>query len=394
MNIDNKYYNLIIDNKFYSFIETTQTPNNQDRIDLLTKIDQIVKHRFQYNPQSKDEFSNLTERDLLKVLDEKSKELCEDYKKQSQPIWKIVFSLFNDQEGKIDQLYNGIHARVENYLNPPQIFPSIPGEIIQHVISYLKISELGKFARLNKHAKEHAERAFLTKAIELGFNNTDTKAAFNYLEKLYSELNILCSKKTTHLPSIFKKNLVQEKGVIDLEATLKKLQNLALQDMLNLISHSIFFDLDVSNFGVAVFPHKYQNFLSFLKKQLEISLKGVNLSTYNFNLNRVDQTALRTVILQGEFEFIEMLLKHGVRLDLSVLNFVFRLESKSRMNINIVKLLLNYGADVNARENNYTPLDNALLMRSSPEMIQLLRENKALTAKELDAFEEEKMYGP
>lgn len=376
MNINERCYDLEISTT-YNFVEISEKVDGCDPFELLIKIKKILDDLLCYNSLSKDEFSNLTEMDLLKLLDQQSRKICES-------CLHIRTGLSSDQEEKIKQIYTAIHTRIENILNPPTIFPfPFSNELIQEFIKYLKISEIGSFARLNKHAKHHADVTLLNRAREFGYRGNDQLSASQYLKNLYKEMEVLWSRREerierlSYTPLMMSYIVLGKNNAISVEATLNNLQKLKGIDFRNLFSELLFFRL---NYTEKVHDYMYKHICTFLLKQLDFLIENGDLSPNSFFENR--DLSIR-VLSDTPIDFLKVLLKH--KADLSLLKespFLYLISYKPPSVkyvelIERIKLLLQYGVKLTNEHDgakNYLP---QVVNWAPYELVKLLLDNGA-----------------
>ncbi|EFB40089.1 hypothetical protein pah_c271o001, partial [Parachlamydia acanthamoebae str. Hall's coccus] len=292
MNVNNKYFDVVIDSNSFYIIESSSKPKtHKSAIATLNKIETILKNRLAYDIDHQDDYSKLSKIDLSEILKNKSSEIHNGYKeKQSKLNW-IVRKIFS-QEKKI----NAIHTRIENYVTPPQVLP-LPNELIEEVTKYLGISEQVTLAQLNRHGKAHAASAIVKRAQEFGYEGHDKTEAVEYVKELFNEVQNLSRQGM-----IPEKYLAYKKNKIDLERILQNLQGLHTEDIFNILGNE------------KLYSSSFQKFRKIFNPK------------WNWKVSKVDSNHVKE--------------KGNVALFLAAKN-----ENK-----NILELLLRHGANINARD--------------------------------------------
>lgn len=360
MNINGKYFDLVVGPHTFYFVETKEKPQDINAFDLLTKIEKVVTHKLKYDPDhGKDEFAKYREQELWTIFNENSKALNKTYQEQQLKlnwIWRKLFS----QEVRANIIRQRINTKIENYVNPPRVFP-LPNETIREITKYFNLSDLAKFARLNWHAKGQSDRAFFESARELGYKGKDEAEAADFVKKLSLTLEDL------HNQNYFPKDIIVLKnGYVNLEETVQRFQKLTTEAFLRIL--------------LLTNVRAYNDyFWSFLTKQADTCLKRLDILSKDASTSSLVEGALMSTIVNDKIELVETLLKRGADPNIggSALDFLFHIRSTGRDNLNLVRLLLDYGSKINVQDpNGETPLLKAAGWREE-EIVVLLLEKGA-----------------
>lgn len=330
MNINNKYYRLVINPESFHFVEMEKL-QDQDPLDLLSRIESVLKNNFKYNPEKKDTFSELTQSALLDLLSQKTAEIYKAYRtKQAEP-WFITNALeklcnYGSEKlfGKMKRI-NEIYARISK-MNLTPVYP-LSNELIQNILNYLEVSNLGKFAQVSRHAKAHADTVFLRKARELGYEGEDCVEASEHIKSLFCDFKRI---------EIFLGDFDAREGRFNPEASLEK-RKLHVDFIGRLGDTPLHLAIRMCSFP----------YVKFIVKS------GANIHKQNN-----DRETPLILASRCSTEIVKFLIKHGADYKiLSIDNCNLLHNAVLWDQANTVKLLLEYGLDVNARNvNGKTPL--------------------------------------
>lgn len=231
MNLDNKYFDIIIDsnNSFYVVESSTKPKTRDSALATLTKIETILRDNLKYKNEIKDGYSELSRSELLKFLDTKSSEIHAGYTaKQARLTWLVrkIFSKENEVQA--------IHTRIKNYIKPPEALPGLATDNIREISKYLDVPGIATLAQLNRQGKKHAAEAVIKRAREFGYDGNNSAEASAYIKHLFRETQSLVK----HYRLIPAKYLVYKEDKLDIEKVLQNLESLSNEEMGNIIANA------------------------------------------------------------------------------------------------------------------------------------------------------------
>lgn len=343
MNINGKYFELVVGQNSFHFIEANKKESDTEQLDLLAKIETVVKNHLKYEPVNRDESLQLSEKDLLNIFNSHLEALPQKYQEQSSKLSRVVQERLSQDVSE---------AKKET--------PFLPSDIIGEIANYLSISELGKLRGVDKRIHSQANKAILQRVKTFGYRGEDLSEVATYLKGLHEQVKNLCSSKI--IPENY---IVFKQGeLINFEATMQKLQNLTSEEFLQILSNK-----DI---------YKMAHFCGFLIKQSEKSLADVDLSLKE---DKLISDLLQKTIFGNNIELLKVLLKHKVKPNIVALALhdVFHERSEAKRNLEMVTFLVDSGADVNAADSTgRKPILKAMIVIwQTKEIIQFLLEKGA-----------------
>lgn len=333
---ENTYFNINIqkNNEFY-IIDSSEMYESE--LSTLEKIEKIISNNSNYFKQINDKYSKISKSELFDLLRKKSTEIKNEYDKKlaSKNALEKIFS--GNEKNHIKLIYN----RIFNY-------PVLPlyDQMIQEILSHLPLTDLARFACTNRHAKTQTFTAMLLRARSFRFTGNDFHDGMHYLARLFQEVKLLNQKNSipkNYISNEIKKDLFLKKIIFKPEKTLKNLEVINSED--------VFFIFSKPRSDASIFSNHFiniRNFLTHCKDSGAISQSADDLQ----------RKALENALQYDEPTVIEMLLRHGINVNLSLfeqtttaLHTVVE-KWPETTSLQIVKLLLQHGAAVTIPNKN------------------------------------------
>ena len=286
MDINN--FDVVIEDNSY-FIQSLIGHKNDKKynfdINLLTKIELVVKCKMKYSQDYQDEFSKLSDDDLMGILKKKTLEI---HNKISKSNW-LARKTFNKEKQ-----VNLIKTRIINYITPPQAL-SLSKELIKKVTDNLSVQELSLLSQLNRQWRVLSDEYILKHSV--------IKSLFDRQSPVVS----VCKSVISEAISLFEKRSIDSKYMpincieivdekINLEWTIKNLKNLPDKDLIyilinvNYLSHD---DWDLLGFLYNIFRENLRS-TKTLSEEAKVLL-GDALSRYStddrvgYFLNKIEK---------------------------------------------------------------------------------------------------------
>lgn len=262
---------------------------------------------------------------------------------------------------------------------------------IHEISKYLDAASLKAFSVVNREAKALTAAPIVKRAQKFGYEGNDSAAAVKYINDLSNEVNQLVdnkilSKECLSYHKIPKKYFFSKGEQLNFEKTLKNLQNLSKEELFTLLSNETIYSPSFDKFQKAFNPKdnwkiKEENNTSIKEngiKALTLAAKNGNPNILEFLLQQgADPNAskpneippLHHAAYRGDFKMVELLLKYKAKANEKILENTplvfacgfkpFRNTKTYTPNIKVIKLLIENGADCNARDGfGRSPLDH------------------------------------
>lgn len=184
--ISNNYFEIVLKQNSYHIIENQSKPQKSgSSLANLQKINQILTKNLHYQSNETDSYSSLSPDELAKILLKKATELKTGYKAKiarldwfTKLICITILGCHATNKTEIKTLF----TKISNRISPPSALPLLNGDCIQKITNYLTLRDLASFARVNKNATLHKNRAILIQAQQMGFVGTSIRLAEDYLK--------------------------------------------------------------------------------------------------------------------------------------------------------------------------------------------------------------------
>jgi hypothetical protein len=192
-----KYVDVELIENHFRIVEKDNVSITDAALQTVENIQAVVSERLEYVKEGQDEYSKLPQEKLYLKLKDIAAEVRKRYLEKKAiapergrniPIIKWVHSYFN----KINVIVNGI----ENLVSPPD-FLRLPSEVIVHILSFLRITEIWKSFCICKDLVAHAKATEClrgTKYAEL------TKEKHYFQEKYFLEAKKMCIEMYANSP--------------------------------------------------------------------------------------------------------------------------------------------------------------------------------------------------
>ncbi len=322
-----KFFDVIIEQDVFHIVETDKKPTGS-AISVLNKIEEVIARGLKYDPDYKDEYSTLSNCELLSFLNAKSAEITEGYLSKAAKLNCFAKMMFG-QEEKVCSA----QTRIENLLPHLEL---LPNELMQEIASHLPWSDLPKVALLNPHGKVHSDRALLGRARAFGYQGDNFVEATTYLREILEEVEEFSNTGLLPEKYISKKILL-----INPEKTLQNLKVLTLDDFLQIFIHC------PAKQNKGIYSNSFQNLRTFLICCVKnLPIKGVNPNLQN----NQGETILHLGVREGQKNVVALLLK--LKADPNILDFSgFSPLCLNTSDSEITQLLLDHGAEIDYQTN-------------------------------------------
>ena len=184
--IRNNYFEVVLKENSYHIIENQSKPQKSgSSLANLQIINQILTKNLHYQSNETDSYSSLSQDEHAKVLLKMATELKTGYKaKIARLDWlsKLLFITILGCHAKNKTEIKTLFTKISNRISPPSALPLLNGDCIQKITNYLTLRDLASFARVNKNATLHKNRAILKQAQQMGFVGTSIWLATDYLK--------------------------------------------------------------------------------------------------------------------------------------------------------------------------------------------------------------------
>lgn len=354
------YTDIFVADNYFSIVECDRKPHGA--LSTLLRIEEVMRRGLQYKKDSDDQFTNLPKDELYAALKQRAEGIRDGYIKKTTALSSFIRFFWG--VSKKEKVIQATFDRIVNLAAPLSIL-KLPNETIQHIIGFLKTSELGKLAQVNKLFESHIQLAVIQRARGNGYEGRDFAEAKDYLNNLFQFISDLVG----YIPEKY----VVRKGRWpfwhhDFEATLKNIQYLNEEEenrfKINL-THGLNF---------AIEKGKAQT-VKLLLKHGAVAI----INNLGFGIEG-GLSPLHLAITENKPEIVELLLANGA--DLNIFDRKHGLPplvwAAEYGNEEIVKKLIEAGADVNAL--CFGGLNGALakaIIRNYPKIVKLLLESGA-----------------
>lgn len=186
INIQSNYFEIVLHEDSYHILENQHKPQKSgSSLANLQKISQILTNNLHYHSNESDSYSSLSQNELAKILLKKAADLKTGYKAKiarldwvTKLICITILGCHATNKTEIKTLF----TKISNQIAPPSALPLLTGDCIQRITNYLTLRDLASFARVNKNATLHKNKAILIRSQQLGFVGTSMLLAENYLK--------------------------------------------------------------------------------------------------------------------------------------------------------------------------------------------------------------------
>lgn len=352
--ITNKYFDVIIEQDMFHIVETEKKPN-ESAISILNKIEIVIARGLKYDPKYQDEYSTLSNCELLTFLNAKSEEIAEGYLSNAAKLNCVVKMIFAREEKVCSA-----RTRIRNLLPHLEL---LPNELMQEIASYLPLEDLPKVALLNPHGKAHSDRALLLRARAFGYQGDNFVEATTYLREIFEEV-----EDFSNMGLLPEEYISQQNLLIDPEKTLQNLKYLTLENFFQIFIHV------GADQNKGIYSNSFQKLRIFLIHCVkDLSIKGVDPNLQNY----LGETILHLGVREGQKNVVALLL--NFKADPNAIDFFgFAPLCLNTSDPEITQLLLDHGAEIDYQTN---PDGNTALHFASQngqlETIEILLENGA-----------------
>ncbi len=323
----NNYLNFQYDRNYFFIVKTEKEEPTTSALKTLKDIEIVMRLNLTYRPEVDDEFSKLPSNLLRAKLKDVAKDIKTQFHKEAShaSFFESFFGEISLQEKAIQAVYN----RIENLVSPPTF--DLPNDAIENILAHLDLKDIAIVKQVSKTSDELSKEVEINRARDYGFQGKDYKEAKQYLLNLYQGI-----KGYIKSPELRGRGIFVMKGKwysehLDVEATLKNIKALS----------------------------------TALKNEVVNVLKR-NLDHYLIKNSEED--------LQSIKNNCALLNMFAVKLD----DYLLKRIGQQDANPKIIQILLDSGADVNARDKDgITPLIFATANQLNPEIFKLLLASRA-----------------
>lgn len=284
-----------------------------------------------------------------------------------------VFAKYVRGDGKsylrLQQVRSIVHHIQEMVYPVNGKFHPLPDEIIQHVFTYLDSCALGRIGRANKRMLVNANEAFVAMAKSCGFIGNDSKAK-HYLKKRFIDIKYLLRT------GVFNDVRKCEEIIRSFRSDLQTANRLSFAQSLLQAVKECKRSLVKTHIVMGVFPKtssnltplhlavrtKYIKMVSLILYQQSYKVSDSQYSAYdttkeitelflktNMDINRiidgVELMPLVKAVRDYSYDSVVLLLKKGADPNIIYYGKPLIFQALSSISINILKVLLDYGAD-------------------------------------------------
>lgn len=346
------YINIVINNKDNTFYieETKKKPVKRGAaLNTLNKMEKVLaNNNLKYAPGRDDKFSKMNKERLATYFSNTSSVIRSGYLKKFEkvnPLRKKV----GDYRKKMNSLYEKIQAHQPAKLKAlSPSFSTLHSDLQKEIASYLDPADANVVSRLDKKGKGVGDLHFLQKAQRCGYEGKDVAEAKRYLAELHREMKQLLGSNSIYLPTWV---VVRYEKQIDLEKTLENLDKLSVEDIYHIILSKKYYKDSYNR------PRSFPNLQPILLRKMDVIFATKPPPVNNFLNLRFDhyspyyETAIYAACKFNNPELVRLLLKHGASPQGAPLN-----SAASEGHVEVMKLLLDAGANINQTYYGYTPL--------------------------------------
>lgn len=403
--VDKTYHNIVINeqnNTFY--IEELKSKGDLHALSTLEKIRLIRDKKMEYvlpdftkssGPLPQVLNPSKFEEGVLEPLQKIAEEICSGYKekinslgwfkryfggnhlkKNVDILFKSIFSpshLFN-VKSKVIVNFTSKVAKNTDEVKPEEIPKSeeipvfLPALAINKIFSFLPLSDVDKFASLNREGKKRVNSEILIRAEKFGYVGKDENEAKEYLKELYKEVKsvfklFIWDYSTETMKQFFSFN--DDEGVfshptVRAEESLEKIMQLNPMDLMGILRFAKVYSEDYKTLK------KFFGSDAYLKAQAQQRDPSLPLDFYATNFGK---DALERAIVYKDVGIVKLLLENGADPNAVALseetpkeiqelilarrekiNLVDQLSTAiNNKNLDEVKRLLKLGVDPNAK---------------------------------------------
>ena len=309
-------FGIVLQPNTYYFVESN---NDKSEMDTLEKIEFVVKNQLNYDVLHQDSYSELPQKELFTLLQEKSLQIHRE-------MIRIALGIFK-KRSQIEELV----LRIGYCIHPANgLFPA---DIIGELSKYLNISDLLNLSQLNRQSKDQVASYFFSQRKAFGYEGKNVTEVFNFAKQitsLFKEITDL--SQLGYIPRkhvSFKNNYV-----IEPEKTFQNLLKISTPDLFEILS-----------FG-QIYSASYPNYKRFFNQTRSFTILEITSDTVKSNGSQ----ALYYASQRNESEIVKLLLKHHANPNFRIKNKGNALNAAVQEGFDeIVKILLEAGADVNAQ---------------------------------------------
>lgn len=220
---------VVIDKNQFRIVENTGIQvDASTAMAMMQRIEEVVRNKLPYVKESRDKYSLLPQREIYLILKNDAKKIQEKFRKNTKSIFFRIPDLWAGATA-LTQVNNACY-RIEMLVSPPQVL-KLPDVLVQEVNGFLGVHEMALMAQVNKHGYAQANKSMVTRARELGYQGRDVVGAKQHLKSFLSGMKTICEREDipkkyiifTSLDEIDDEiNIIDDE--IDAEATLKHIK--------------------------------------------------------------------------------------------------------------------------------------------------------------------------
>lgn len=329
------YFDIVFEGDQFYIVERPFKPKSSGfALSTLESIDKAItmirQGRLQYSTSFEDEYANLSNKELVDALIEQANAIADGFREKRENLSFIGKYFSRDESENV--------SIIESRLTPFPVFPHLMDldkispltDVIQAILSFLYVSDLGIFGQVNHQANKQQELALINRAKEYGYEGNFKFDAIKYLQDIFRQLNAF------HRHSVF---FFQEYKWCSI------LQPTSKEDCLRNLKK-----LDINNFFKLVDQEFVSGSCSLLRKQFKPT-KSLEISQiFDESTKKNGQEALKLALSQKvvDLDFIEFLIQKGA--DISPFaNLIYT-------NRTILELFLKYKIDIPINLIDGTPI--------------------------------------
>lgn len=402
------YFDIVIEGDKFHLAERPFKPNSSGLAlstlqSINTAITMLRLDQLTYAEEYSDKYSEMSKQELLEALMQIAAKITDSYqeKREKSTFFQKIFSRNEQNTIDITTKYIIGHPVFPCLLQPDNKTPLT--NIIQKVLAFLEISDLGVFGQLNQQGNLQQQLAILNRAQEYDYKGDNVSEAKIYLKDLFNQIynfynffsDAFINKSSDGL--MFQKNFIKKNISLDTDPN----------SIFKLVSNdTIFFDkkiqlarkiitkpknsLTITQISDAAIKNEGQKAMEAIACQeiLDLNLiefllqKGADPSPlfylcykniellelylkYKINIlpQCTDVDTMTTLLAHftenGEASYVELLLNNGAPVNPKIC-FSLLIIAIAKQKTDVVKVLLNHGASPNELFEGESPLMLAL----------------------------------